>query len=184
MKKTVVRFGVMSGAILSLIMIATMPFADSMGWDTAEIVGYTIIVLSFLLVFFGVRSYRDNAGNGTITFKQGLKVGILITLISCVFYVTTWEVLYFNLYPDFMDKYSDHMMQEVRASGASCETVEAKVQEMNLLKVRYQNPLFNIGITLLEPLPIGIVATLLSAALLRKKRGRPPVGAVVMAPHE
>ena len=77
MKKTVVRFGVMSGAILSLIMIATMPFADSMGWDTAEIVGYTIIVLSFLLVFFGVRSYRDNAGNGTITFKQDLRSGYL-----------------------------------------------------------------------------------------------------------
>src|SRR5262245_54601092 len=142
MKKTVIRFGVISGAILSLIMIATMPFVDRIGWDTSEILGYTIIVLSFLLVFFGIRSYLDKTGNGTLTFGQGLKVGILITLISCVFYVATWEVLYFNFFPDFMEKYADHVIQQMQASGASAESIQAKVEEMNLLKVRYRNPLF------------------------------------------
>jgi len=185
MKKTVIRFGVISGAISALMMITTIPFAEKMGFETAEILGYTTIVLSFLLVFFGIRSYRDKAGNGTITFGQGLKVGLLITLISCVFYVGTWQILSFNFYPDFMERYSDHVIQQMQASGASAETVQAKLQEMNWIKERYRNPLFRIAVTLLEPLPIGLAATLLSAALLRRRRsGSAPIGAAVMAPRE
>src|SRR6195256_4250910 len=104
MKKTVLTFGLISGAISSLLMAATLPFAHKIGFNKALIVGYTTIVLSFLLVFFGIRSYRDNVGNGQITFKKAFAVGISITLISCIFYVLTWEVLYFHFLPGFMDK--------------------------------------------------------------------------------
>ena len=38
-------------------------------------------------------------------FGTAFGVGLLITLISCVFYVVTWEVIYFNFMPDFMDKW-------------------------------------------------------------------------------
>src|SRR5258706_13691071 len=106
MKKTVVTFGLISGVISSLMMVATVPFADRIGFDRGAIVGYTAIVLSFLLVFFGIRSYRDNVGKGQITFSKAFAVGISITVISCIFYVVTWEILYFNFLPAFMDKYS------------------------------------------------------------------------------
>src|ERR1700704_6142395 len=105
MKKTILTFGLISGAISSLMMVATIPFADRIGFDKSAVIGYTAIVLSFLLVFFGIRSYRDNVGNGQITFTKGFAVGISITLLSCVCYVVTWEVLYFNFLHDFMDKY-------------------------------------------------------------------------------
>src|SRR5450631_2189049 len=95
MKKTVLTFGLISGAISSLMMVATVPFAHRIGFDKGLVIGYTTIVLSFLLVFFGIRSYRDNTGNGQITFSKAFVVGISITLISCVFYVVTWEVIYF-----------------------------------------------------------------------------------------
>src|SRR6266576_4463382 len=91
MKKTVLTFGLISGALSSLMMVATVPFAHRIGFNKALIVGYTTIVLSFLLVFFGIRSYRDNASNGQITFTEAFAVGISITLISCIFYVVTWE---------------------------------------------------------------------------------------------
>jgi len=98
-KKTVLTFGLISGALSSLMMVATVPFADRIGFDKGAIVGYTAIVLSFLLVFFGIRSYRDNVGNGQITFSKAFAVGISITVISCIFYVVTWEILYFNFLP-------------------------------------------------------------------------------------
>src|SRR6267378_8675288 len=110
MKKTILTFGLISGALSSLMMAATVPFADRIGFDKGAIVGYTAIVLSFLLVFFGIRSYRDNIGNGQITFSKGFAVGISITLISCVFYVVTWEILYFHFLPDFMDKYGAYLV--------------------------------------------------------------------------
>ena len=89
MKKTILTFGLISSAISSLMMVATVPFAERIGFDKAAVVGYTAIVLSFLLVFFGIRSYRDNAGNGHITFTKAFAVGISITLISYIFYVVT-----------------------------------------------------------------------------------------------
>src|SRR6202051_120216 len=117
MKKTIITFGLISGAVSSLMMLATVPFADRIGFDKGMVVGYTGIVLSFLLVFFGIRSYRDNYGDGQITFSKAFAVGISITVISCVCYVVTWEILYFNFLPDFMDKYGAHMVEKAKASA-------------------------------------------------------------------
>ena len=169
MKKTILTFGLISGALSSLMMVVTVPFAHSIGYNKALVVGYTTIVLSFLLVFFGIRSYRDNAGNGRITFAKAFAVGICITLISCVFYVVTWEIIYFNFMPDFMDKYGALMVEKLKASGASAAAVQAKIQEMRKLKEQYENPLFNAAMTFIEPFPVGLVITLISAAVLRKK---------------
>src|SRR5262249_25358638 len=126
MKKIVLTFGLISGAILSLMMVATMPFIDKIGFDNSEILGYTTIVLSFLMVYAGIRSYRDNIGRGSITFTRAAGVGLLITLISCLCYVVTWEILYFNLpsMHQFMDKYAAYMVDQARASGASQEAIQ------------------------------------------------------------
>jgi hypothetical protein len=87
MKKTVLTYGFISGGVAAALMLATRPFVDSLHGRKGEIVGYTGIVLSALLVFFGVRSYRENVGEGRISFGRAFAVGILITLISCVCYV-------------------------------------------------------------------------------------------------
>jgi Protein of unknown function (DUF4199) len=82
MKKTVLMFGLLAGALSASMMLITIPFAGAIGWEKGEILGYTGIVFSALLVFFGVRSYRENAGGGRLTFGRGLTVGVLITLLS------------------------------------------------------------------------------------------------------
>jgi hypothetical protein len=169
MKKTVLTFGLISGAISSVLMVATVPFAHRIGFNKALIVGYTTMVLSFLLVFFGIRSYRDNVGNGQITFTKAFAVGICITLISCIFYVVTWEILYFNFMHDFMDNYGADMIYKLKASGASAAAVQMQVEHLKKLKEQYENPLFNSLMTFIEPFPVGLAITLLSAAVLRKK---------------
>ena len=169
MKKTVVTFGVLSGVLSSLMMLLTVPFLDRIGFDHGEVFGYTAIVMSFLLVFFGVRSYRENVGGGTMTFGRGFTVGILITLISCVFYVVTWEIIYFKLAPGFADKYSAYAIEKVRASGASQQKIDETARQMQQFKQMYDRPLVNAAITLVEPFPIGLAVTLISAAVLRRR---------------
>jgi hypothetical protein len=169
MKKIVATFGLISGAISSVMMLGMMRFVENLGFDKAEILGYTTIVLSFLLVFFGIRSYRDNPGGGVVSFGRAFTVGLLITIVSCMCYVATWEVLYFNFAHGFMDKYSAHMVEQIKASGASPEKIQAQLRQMKSYRELYQNPLFNAGVTFLEPFPIGLVMTLVSAAILRKK---------------
>lgn len=169
MRKTVVTFGLISGAISSLMMLASVPVANRMGFDTGAVIGYTSIVLSFLLVFFGIRSYRDNAGDGQITFWKAFAVGISITVISCLCYVVTWEVLYYNFLPDFWEKYGAHLVAKLTASGASRAAIEAQLQQVTRYKELYRNPLINGAMTFIEPFPIGFVITVVSAAILRKK---------------
>ena len=63
MKKVVIVFGLISGGISSAMMFLTLPFLkNEINNHNGEIIGYTAIFLSFLLVFFGIRSYRENAG--------------------------------------------------------------------------------------------------------------------------
>jgi hypothetical protein len=175
MKKTVLTFGLISGVISSLMMMATLPFMHKIGFNKGLVIGYTAIVLSFLLVFFGIRSYRDNVGNGQITFTKAFAVGISITLISCIFYVATWEIVYFNFLPaDFMDKYGAQTIERLKASGASPAAVQVKVEQQKRFKEEYKNPLFNSLMTFIEPFPIGLAITLLSAAVLRKKAQSQP----------
>ena len=166
MKNTILKYGLISGGFSSFMMVATIPFENE---NFGYVVGYTIIVLSFLLVFFGIRSYRDNWSEGHITFAKAFAVGIAITLISCVFYVVTWEIVYFNFMHDFMDKYAAHILAKMRASGAAAAAIQAQAQQLAADKQKYENPLYNSAITFLEPFPVGLVITLLSAAMLRRK---------------
>ena len=174
MKKTILTFGLISGAISSLVMVAIVPFADRIGFERGPVIGYTSIVLSFLLVFFGIRSYRDNMGNGQITFLKAFAVGISITLISCACYVVTWEVIYYNFLPDFWDKYGAHLVGKLRASGASDAAVQARLQEVAKYRELYKNPFFNAVLTFIEPFPIGLVITLISALVLRRRPSSQP----------
>src|SRR6185295_17998816 len=135
------------------------------------LIGYTIMVLSFLLIFFGVRSYRENVGNGYISFGRALGVGVLIMLISCACYVASWEVVSHKLIPDFGEKYLAQSIERVRASGKSPQEIENEIQNMrSMMQLYNSNILVNIAFTLLEPLPPGLVMTLISAAILRKRR--------------
>ena len=170
MKKTIITFGLISGAVSSAMMLITVPFHDRLGFETAGyVVGYTAIVLSFLLVYFGIRSFRDNVAGGQITFGKAFVIGLSITLISCMFYVATWEVLYFTVMHDFPAKYAAHMIEKLKASGATDAVIAQKTQELAHFTKMYENPLINAALTFIEPFPVGLLMTLISAGVLRKK---------------
>jgi hypothetical protein len=167
MKRIVLKFGLISGAISSTLMLSTIPFANKIGHSL--IVGYATIVASFLLVYFGIRSYRNNVGGGKISFGRAFAVGISITVVTCVFYVATWEVMYFFFMPDFMVKYSAAVIDKMRAAGASQAAIQAKTLELQKSTEAYKNPLVNVAMTFIEPFPVGLLITLISSAVLRRK---------------
>ena len=166
MKKTVLTYGLISGVIGAALMLAHVPFMD--GSSKGLIVGYTGIVLSALLIFFGVRSYRENVGNGKISFGRGFAVGILIALISAACYVAAWEVVYYSN-PGIADHVFDNQLEQVKASGVSQEKIGEAVRELESFKKLYANPFANVAFTFVEPFPVGLLMTLISAVILRRK---------------
>jgi uncharacterized protein DUF4199 len=170
MRKIVLTFGLIAGAILSAMMLITLPFHDEIGFDKGYIVGYTTMVLAFLMVFFGVRSYRDNVAGGSVTFGRAFLVGLMITAVATVCYVATWELVYHKLAPDYLDKYGAYTVEKARKSGATDAEIAAKTKELTEFKEMYKNPLVNIAFTLLEPLPVGLLFTFVAAGVLSRKR--------------
>lgn len=169
MKRIVWTFGLISGGILAAMMLITLPF-ESLYSSVSEIVGYTTMVLSFLLVYFGVRSYRDNIGGGVVSFGRALAVGLSIVAIASLCYVATWELVYYKLSPDFGRKFESAAVAKARASGGDPAEIDRRVAEAERFLKLYRNPLVNSAITFLEPLPVGVVIALVSAGVLRRKR--------------
>lgn len=178
MRKIVVTYGLIAGAILSAMMLGTLPFMDQIGFDRGMFIGYTTMVMAFIMVYYGTRSYRDQVLGGEITFGSALRLGLLIVLVATVCYVVTWELIYYQIAPDFADKYAAFAVEKARASGAPESEIAATAAQMAEFKEMYRNPLVNIAFTAMEPLPIGLLSSLISAALLRRPRRQ---GAAVRA---
>jgi hypothetical protein len=170
MKKTVLTWGLIAGLVPSVLMMIFLPFADRIGFDRSMILGYTGLTAMAIIVYFGVRSYRDNVAGGRITYGQGFKVGLGIALVSSFLYVATWQVVYFGFRPDFCDRYQAHMIEKAKAKGEGPEKIAEIEEQMRTMKKMLDNPLTNAAMTMIEPFPFGLVSALVSAGILKRKK--------------
>ena len=175
MKKIVWTFGLIAGGIMSAMMLLTLPFQEKIG-DVGAILGYTTMVLAFLMIYFGTRTYRDTELGGAIRFGRAFTVGILISLIGSTCYVATWEVLYHTVASDFAEKYSARLVEKAQKNGATAEQIAVRKAEMAKFAESYKNPLVNVAYTYLEVLPVGCLVTLICAGLLSRKKSGPESG--------
>ncbi len=172
MKQIVLKYGFIAGGMLAGMMIVQMAFMDRIGFDMGAVIGFTTMGIAGLMIYFGIRSYRDGIGGGAVTFGRAFGVGITIVAISTTCYVATWQVVYYKFMPDFGDRYAAHMIAKAEADSLPPAELAATRAEMEQFKEAYKNPLVNIGFTFLEPLPVGLLMTLLSAGLLRRNAKR------------
>jgi hypothetical protein len=128
-----------------------------------------------------VKAYRDNVGGGAISFGRAFSVGMLIVGVASVCYVATWELVYSRMYPDFVDKYGAHVMETARAGGATEAELAAQQAELARFAEMYKNPLISMAFTLIEPLPVGVIVSLVTAGVLRRRKETVVGGAVAVA---
>lgn len=173
MKKNITIYGLIAGAIVSVFMLFTMNYLShcegNIDFSTSMLIGYASMLLAFSLVFVGIRNYRDKYNGGVISFGKSFKIGIMIVLIASTIYVIAWLIAYNFFMPDFMDKYSAQMLAELKASGASQAEIDKQTQEMANFARMYKNPFFNALMTYMEILPVGLVVTLISSLILKRK---------------
>ncbi|HEY1039118.1 MAG TPA: DUF4199 domain-containing protein [Bacteroidia bacterium] len=171
MKKNVLIFGSISGLTISILMaISTTIFCGADNYEGSMLVGYATMLIAFAFIFVGIKNYRDKYNEGVITFGKAFKVGLFIALISSTFYVITWLIEYYFFMPDFMDKYAEHMISEAQKAGASAAEIAKQTAEMQGYKDMYKNPVFVILFTYMEILPLGLVISLIAAAIFRRKQ--------------
>ena len=170
MKKNIVVCGLIGGTFLTIVMVASAAacyknddFQGSM-W-----LGYSSMILAFSLIFVGVKNFRDKFNGGFVSFGQAFKMGLFISLIASSMYVIAWLFDYYLFMPDFMDKYSAHVIRQATKDGATAMELASKNSEISSMKEMYKNPLMVVLITYLEVLPVGLLISLISALILKRK---------------
>ncbi|MCF0050678.1 DUF4199 domain-containing protein [Dyadobacter sp. LJ53] len=170
MKKIIVVCGLISGIIVSTFMVSSVAVCYSTSdFEGNMLLGYAAMLLSFSLIFVGIKNFRDKFNGGFVTFGKALQIGLLITLIASTVYVIVWLVDYYLFVPEFMERYTTHVMRELQREGATAQELQEKSVEMDGYREMYKSPLMVILFTYAEILPIGLIVSLLSALILKKK---------------
>lgn len=170
--KNVLIYGIIAGIIVSSLMLLSVNYMSycegNVDFETSMLIGYASMLIAFSLVFVGIKNYRDKYNGGIISFGKAFKIGIMIVLIASTIYVIAWLIDYFFFIPEFLEKYSNHVLEELKASGATQIEIDKQVEEMANFGKMYQNPFFNAMMTYMEILPVGLVVTLISSLVLKR----------------
>jgi len=157
MKNLTLRYGIYSAFIvLAFLIITQLLFGTSLPYRTMEVIGYLTIIISLSLVFFGIKAYRDEKGDGQITFGKAFRVGLGITALPAAA---------FGLYTLWMFAFRSKEFMEYAMTSMN----EAERQQMQEHMVLYGNPFFQGLVMFLTVFVIGLVISLLSALLLKRQ---------------
>ncbi len=163
-------YGVISGTIAIISMLLGFAASDSQGFFSSEYFGYLIMLIALSMIFVGIKRYRDTVLGGVIKFLPALGMGLTIAAIASAMYVVIWEIHLFTTDYAFINNYVAGVIEAKKASGASAADIERMVAEMNELKTSYARPYFRIPMTFLEIFPVGLLISLVSAAILRNPK--------------
>ena len=171
MRKIVLVFGGIAGAInIAMFFITASLFnLGSLDEGKGELIGYTTMVIALSMIFFGVKSYRDNQLKGPLTFGKGFTVGILIAAVASLMYAVGWEINLKLFSPNFMEQYAAAMIKKAETTGASVEKIAAVKEKARGMIEFYRNPFLRFGMTFCEIFPVGLLISLITAGLLRRK---------------
>lgn len=172
MKRSVLIFGLILGTILCGNMIYMVnKVCNNPDFQGNDVLGYAAMIVVFSLTFFGIRNYRNNELVGVISFGKAFKTGALIALVGATMYVVVWLFYYYLFVPEFMDKYTAHVLKQAAQNGA--EELATKTQQMESFNEMYKNPFMIALITYGEVLPVGLIVALISSLILKRKAKAP-----------
>ena len=164
MNNIIVKNGLLGSSIVSALLISiTMYMKSNPEKEVSMMIGFAGMLLAFLFVALGIKQQR-NASNGLISFGKAFLTGFWITLIISTIYVLVWLVILYNFFPNFAEHYTD-----MAIAKASPDELTKVTEDMNSFKEMYKNPIWVILFTYMEILPLGIVFSLISALILKKK---------------
>jgi hypothetical protein len=171
MWQNMLKYGLIAGLVVAIpmnLMMVTMHDHAPLAWGM--VFGYVTMLVALSAVFIAIKRYRDTELGGVIGFWPALALGLGISVIAGIIYSLAWELSLALTHMDFASAYANTLIAEKKAAGASAETIAQLTAEMDAFKVQYANPLFRMPMTFAEIFPVGVLVSLVSAALLRNSR--------------
>ncbi len=171
--KYALTYGILAGMVIISVMLAGIVAADRDSFFASMWFGFLVMMAAMIFMFVGVKRYRDVEHGGIIRFRPAFLMGLAIAAIAALAYILVWEIYLAATGYRFMDEYLAGMAGDLRAQGKSAAEVSREMADHEWMRVNYPNPLIRIPLTFTEIFPIGLLAALVSAALLRNPRVLP-----------
>lgn len=172
MGRIIAVYGVIAGVIVAIGMFINVSFIADYGM-MGMVAGYLSMLVALIFVFVGVKRYRDVHLGGVISFWKAVGVGLGIGLVASLFYILGWELYMWRTGGTFIADYAANNIEIMRADGKSAAEIAQFSTEMEAFGKQYENPLFRMALTLTEILPVALLVSFVSAALLRKSSFMP-----------
>jgi hypothetical protein len=169
----ILRYGIIAGLIVTLPMDVSMLRLKAGDPEPGLLVGYLTMLVGLTAVFLGIKHYRDKVLAGTIGFKNAFMLGLGISAVAGLIYAIGWEISLNFMSFDFTEAYARSVVESARAHGATGAALEKAVADAQSFTTMYRNPLLRFPMTFLEMFPVGMLVSLVSAALLRKPQFLP-----------
>ena len=174
MRKYIWTYGLISGAIIiGSIITGLLLSSDTSSMGASEWFGFLIMFLALGSIFVGIKRYRDQELGGVISFGKAFLLGLAISAVASLVYVVVWEIYLSVTDYSFIEVYTDSIIQARQEAGLEGAELEQVKEEMASMKEKYARPYFRIPITFIEIFPVGLLISLISAALLRKSSFMP-----------
>ncbi len=168
MRKIVLTFGTIAGIITAAMLLISMSLVSSGKMEASMLLGYATMVLALSVIFPAVKNYRDKHLNGAINFGKAFMVGIYISLIASAVYAIGWEIFIGTsgmTAVELTNKMYEGQVEAMKQAGATAEEL-AQYQIGNW----YNNFVPRYLFTMLgEMFPVGLIISLICAAILKKK---------------
>jgi len=173
MGKKILVYGAVSGGILTaLFLLSHLLFMKNFSadmWETGEIIGYSSMLIALTAIFFGVKAYRDKVLGGKITFGRAFTLGIGISAVAAIIFGIYVYFLYTAIAPDLSGKMIEIYREKIKTSGQTQEVIAKQIEEFDKESAMWNNPYLQSFVMLMTVFMIGVVISLITAFILKKK---------------
>lgn len=171
MQNNIIKYGLIAGGVIVLIPVIT-GWLIGYGPETfkmGEIIGYSTMILSLLLIFLAVNDYQKAHPEEVITFGKILLIGLGISAIAGAMFGIYNLVYVYYIDPNFMEQYYSYYVENIRNSGAPAAEIEQKIAQLESEKEMFMNPVVNFFLMFVTVFMIGVVVSIVSGLFQKSK---------------
>jgi hypothetical protein len=168
MKNTIIKHGVFSIITASALFFLALTLGKTFDYSTQEVIGYLSMVASLSFVYFGIKHFRDNENNGSVTFIKALLIGVLISACAGIGFGIIDYIYTTQINPDFATEYLEKTLETMKTT-LSPEEFEIKRKELVQQMEQYGGSGFMAFIMFITVVIIGFIISLISALFLQRK---------------
>lgn len=157
-----------SGVIFALIGVVYSLVIYFLDLSFNKVQGWIFLVIQIVVLFFLVKSYRDNFKYGAITYGEALGAGVIIFLYYAIIMAVFTYLLYAVIDPDLIDKQLAFIEEEMIKRGLPESAIEAGMK----FQTKIIKPAVMAPISIFGSMFQGLIMSLIVAAFV-KKEGNP-----------